>query len=73
MTSSLCADAESIFRAALDRVDPVRMVMDALRLTGDHLAPELGGASFDLTGLARVVVTGMGKASVRELWTGAVA
>jgi len=64
---ALRADAEAIFRAGLDRVDPVRMVQQSLSLRGDRLAvsPALGGATFDLAGYERIVVTGMGKASAR--------
>jgi hydroxypyruvate reductase len=60
-------DAESIFRAALDRVDPVTMLRRVLRLRGELLevATELGGSTCDLSAFDRVVVTGMGKASAR--------
>lgn len=67
MSERLRADAEDIFRAALERVDPTSMVRRALRLRGDVLevAPELGTAVYDLAEVDRVVVTGMGKASAR--------
>jgi hydroxypyruvate reductase len=67
MTARLATDAEAIFRAALDRVDPVPMMKRVLRLDGDVLrvATELSSASFDLSRFDRVVVTGMGKATAR--------
>ena len=67
MTSAPARDLEAIFRAALDRVDPVRMMKRVLRLEGDVLRveTELSSASFDLSAFDRVVVTGMGKASAR--------
>jgi len=63
----LRTDAETIFRAALDRVDPVAMVKRVLRLRGDVLevATELGSSTCELSHFDRVVVTGMGKASAR--------
>ncbi len=67
VTGSLRADAEAIFRAALERVDPVLMMKRVLRLDGDALAvqTELASARFDLSAFDRVVVTGMGKATAR--------
>ena len=67
MTSPPLADAEAIFRAALDRVDPVRMMRRVLRLDGDVLSveTELSSARVDLSAFDRVVVAGMGKASAR--------
>lgn len=67
VTGTLRADAEAIFRAALERVDPVPMMKRVLRLEGDVLvaATELGSARFDLSAFDRVVVTGMGKATAR--------
>ena len=63
----LRTDAESIFRAALDRVDPVSMLRRVVKLRGDELtvATELDSATVDLTAFDRIVVTGMGKASAR--------
>lgn len=63
----LRADAEAIFRAALERVDPVPMMRRVLRLDGDLLRVETEetSASFDLARFDRVVVTGAGKASAR--------
>src|SRR5664280_52746 len=67
MTNPLTADAEAIFRAALERVDPVPMMKRVLRLDRDvlHVETELSSASFDLSTFDRVVVTGMGKATAR--------
>ena len=61
------SNAEAIFRAALDRVDPLRMMKRVLRLEGHVLSveTELASARFDLSTFERVVVTGMGKASAR--------
>ncbi|GAB1457747.1 hypothetical protein MASR2M48_30550 [Spirochaetota bacterium] len=74
-------DAESIFRAAVARVDPVPMIQKALRIVvdspGSHSPgrrrPErlvvLSGVSdetsYDLNAYDRIFVTGMGKASAR--------
>ncbi|HTS03896.1 MAG TPA: glycerate kinase, partial [Thermoanaerobaculia bacterium] len=62
MTSAPARDLEAIFRAALDRVDPVRMMKRVLRLEGDVLLveTELSSARFDLSAFDRIVVTGMG-------------
>ena len=67
MDDPINADAEAIFRAALERVDPVRMMKRVLRLDGELLRveTELASASFDLSAFDRVVVTGMGKATAR--------
>ena len=67
MTNPLTADAETIFRAALERVDPVPMMKRVLRLDGNvlRLETELSSARFDLSTFDRVVVTGMGKATAR--------
>lgn len=66
-TEPVRADAEAIFRAALERVDPVPMMRRVLRLDGDLLRVETEetSASFDLARFDRVVVTGAGKASAR--------
>jgi hydroxypyruvate reductase len=63
----LRADAEAIFRAALERVDPVPMMRRVLRLDGDLLRVETEetSAAYDLARFDRVVVTGAGKASAR--------
>ncbi len=67
MSASLPADAESIFRAAVERVDPAPMMGRVLRLEGDVLtvATEQVAARYDLTAYRRVLVTGMGKATAR--------
>ena len=67
MTNPRAADAEAIFRAALDRVDPVRMMRRVLRLERDvlYVETEISSARFDLSAFDRVVVTGMGKATAR--------
>lgn len=60
-------DAKSIFAAALDRVDPVRMMGQTLRLEGDRLriATEAESLAVDLAAFDRVVAFGAGKASAR--------
>ena len=67
MTNPLRADAETIFRAALARVDPVPMMRRVLRLEGDllRLETEHASASWDLSAFDRVVVAGAGKATAR--------
>ena len=67
VTGTLRADAEAIFRAGLERVDPVPMMTRVLRLDGDvfSVETELASARFDLSAFDRVVVTGMGKATAR--------
>ncbi|TVQ19391.1 MAG: DUF4147 domain-containing protein, partial [Spirochaetaceae bacterium] len=57
---------ESIFAAALDRVDPVRMVEECVRLDGDSLTVTAGTtARFDLSRFDRIIVVGAGKAGAR--------
>ena len=65
--TTLRADAEAVFRAALERVDPLPMMKRVLALDGDVLSvrTELTSARFDLSAFDRIVVTGMGKASAR--------
>jgi len=53
--------AETIWRAALDAVDPYRAVQRAFSVEGDTL--RVGGAVFDLTG-RRIRIVGGGKAAV---------
>ncbi|MFO0581678.1 MAG: DUF4147 domain-containing protein [Anaeromyxobacter sp.] len=67
MSDALRADAEAIFRAAVERVDPAPMIRRALSLRGEVLevSTELGATSVDLSRFRRVVVTGFGKASAR--------
>ena len=61
------ADAETIFRAGLARVDPLAMMQRVLTLTGDSLrvTTETECHSYDLSRYQRVFVLGMGKASAR--------
>jgi len=64
------ADAESIFRAAVGRVDPAPMVERAIRVdeAEDALFVSAGGAAelrYDLGSFDRVFATGMGKASAK--------
>ncbi len=57
---------ESIFTAALDRVDPVRMVEECVRLDGESLTVTAGTTMrFDLSRFNRIVVVGAGKAGAR--------
>jgi hydroxypyruvate reductase len=61
------ADAETIFRAGLARVDPLAMMQRVLTLTGDSLrvTTETECHSYDLSRYRRIFVLGMGKASAR--------
>jgi glycerate 2-kinase len=56
--------AEQIMRAAIDRVDPVRMITDSLSLAGETLtiATEQQSLTVDLTLYDRILVLGAGKA-----------
>jgi hydroxypyruvate reductase len=60
-------DAEAIFRAGVDRVDPRPMVRDTLQLDGDRLTVSADGCvrSWDLAGFDRILVLGFGKAAAR--------
>ncbi len=64
---SSLADARSIFAAALDRVDSLRMMARTLRLDGDTLriVTESESLAIDLTAFDRIVAFGAGKASAR--------
>ncbi|KHK01181.1 glycerate kinase type-2 family protein [Desulfovibrio sp. TomC] len=66
MAQSL-ADAETIFRAGLSRVDPLAMMQRVLSLTGDILrvTTETECHAYDLSRYNRIFVLGMGKASAR--------
>ncbi len=57
----------AIFRAALDRVDPYRMILDHVRVDGDRLVVAFEGQrhQVDLAGYGRILVLGIGKASAR--------
>jgi glycerate 2-kinase len=59
--------AEAIFRAGLDRVDPLKMMQRVLRLEGETLwcATEQESLSLDLRRFERILVLGAGKASAR--------
>ncbi len=67
MTRDASAHAEAIFRAGLDRVDPLRMMRRVLTLSGDTLtcATEKESFSLDLSAYNRILVLGAGKASAR--------
>lgn len=56
--------AQSIAEAALQRVDPVKMITDCLSLSGDTLKinTEKQSLSFDLGRFNRIIVLGAGKA-----------
>jgi hydroxypyruvate reductase len=60
-------DLRCIFQAALDRVDPYRMILDHVRLEGRRLVVAFDGqrheADLDRTG--RILVLGTGKAAAR--------
>jgi glycerate 2-kinase len=57
-------DAEAIFRAALERVDPAAMIHRCLRVDGSVLAisTEIEEARYDLDAYDRVFVAALGKA-----------
>jgi len=57
----------TIFQAALDRVDPYRMIVDHVRVEGDVLVVAFDGHRHEvpLGGFRRIVVLGAGKASAR--------
>ena len=61
------ADTETIFRAALARVDPLAMMERVLSLTGDVLrvTTETECHAYDLGRFRRIFVLGAGKASAR--------
>ncbi len=61
------ADAEAIFRAGLDRVDPLAMMGRVLSLSGDVLrvSTETECHEYDLSRFRRIFVLGAGKASAR--------
>ncbi len=61
------ADAEAIFRAGLERVDPLGMMRRVLRLSGDtlRLTTETECHEYDLASFKRIFVLGAGKASAR--------
>lgn len=65
--TSLRADAEAIFRAGVQRVDPRPMVRDAIRLEGSVLTihTDRRSQTWDLTDFDRVMILGFGKASAR--------
>ena len=65
---------ETIFEAALERVDPVRMVEECVRLDGDTLTVSAGptdgtadtsAVRIDLSRFDRIIVVGAGKAGAR--------
>ncbi|WP_300159364.1 glycerate kinase [Solidesulfovibrio sp.] len=61
------ADAEAIFRAGLDRVDPLAMMARVLSLSGDILrvSTETECHEYDLSRFRRIFALGAGKASAR--------
>jgi len=61
------ADAATIFRAGLDRVDPLAMMERVLSLSGNVLqvTTESEQYAYDLSGYCRIFVLGAGKASAR--------
>lgn len=61
------ANAEAIFRAAVDRVDPARMIERAVRIESGELVVSSGAEElrYGLGGIDRIFVTGMGKASAK--------
>ncbi len=63
--TSLLHDAEDIFRAGLDRVDPLKMMERVLSLDGDtlHVTTESQSFEYDLSRYSRILVLGAGKAS----------
>lgn len=61
------ANAEAIFRAAVERVDPARMIERAIRIESGALVVSSGADEirYELGGVDRIFVTGMGKASAK--------
>ena len=61
------ADLKDIFFAAVERVNPYRMIVNHLRIEGNVLKVswEGGEESFDLNGFERVFVLGAGKATAK--------
>lgn len=59
------AHLEAIFRAGLKRVDPYRMILDHVRLSGDRLEVRMEDESHDvdLSAFDRILVLGAGKAT----------
>jgi len=60
-------DLVDIFRAGLDRADPLLLIGRCLRLEGERLFVTSGGdeRSWDLAGFKRILLCGYGKASAR--------
>ncbi|MFZ5426296.1 MAG: glycerate kinase type-2 family protein [Thermodesulfobacteriota bacterium] len=60
-------DLKDIFTAALDRIDPYKMIKSRVRLEGDILVVDMEDATrrVDLAPFERVIVLGGGKASAR--------
>ncbi|HKK01251.1 MAG TPA: glycerate kinase [Desulfuromonadales bacterium] len=65
--SRIRADLESIFLAGVARVDPERLIREALRLDGSHLAvaTDHGERRYDLDRFERIIVLGAGKATAK--------
>lgn len=61
--NDLQSTAVRIYLRTLEALDPFKAVVSALRLEGDGLT--IGSHSFDLRSYRRLVVAGLGKASVR--------
>lgn len=61
------ADARAIFDAAVNRVNPVTMMAQSLKLDGNTLRVTDGSDAwtYDLSSFSRVFATGMGKATAR--------
>ncbi|KAF0234478.1 MAG: hypothetical protein FD177_859 [Desulfovibrionaceae bacterium] len=66
-TSDPAKDLETIFTAALGRIDPYKMITNHVRLEGDILVVDMEGEvrRVDLTPFSRILVLGGGKASAR--------
>ncbi len=58
-------DLETIFRAGLQRVDPMRMIEDHVTLEGDRLVAHFDGQEHvqDLSAYDRILILGCGKAT----------
>ncbi|MFP5221697.1 MAG: glycerate kinase [Acidobacteriota bacterium] len=66
-TSDPAKDLETIFTAALHRIDPYKMITNHVRLEGDVLVVDMEDEvrRVDLTPFSRILVLGGGKASAR--------
>ncbi len=60
-------DIDEIFQAALDRVNPYKMITDNLKVKNNIIEVRSGGSvkSLNLGDFEKILVTGIGKATAR--------